>query len=108
MTTLSAQHLPAEPPRDRIAGLLTPAQLTAIALLLVGIVAVFWQWFERQHRHSMGAPSDWGHAYVIPLISAYLVWRDRAAISRTPATTFWPGLLPVLLGIGSYFVAVVV
>jgi exosortase len=105
---LSAQHLPAEPPRDRIAGLLTPAQLTAIALLLVGIVAVFWQWFERQHRHSMGAPSDWGHAYVIPLISAYLVWRDRAAISRTPATTFWPGLLPVLLGIGSYFVAVVV
>jgi len=105
---LSAQHLPAEPPRDRIAGLLTPAQLTAIALLLVGIVAVFWQWFERQHRHSMGAPSDWGHAYVIPLISAYLVWRDRAAISRTPASTFWPGLLPVLLGIGSYFVAVVV
>lgn len=105
---MSAQHLPAEPPRDRIAGLLTPAQLTAIALLLVGVVAVFWQWFERQHRHSLGAPSDWGHAYVIPLISAYLVWRDRAAISRTPASTFWPGLLPVLLGIGSYFVAVVV
>jgi exosortase len=107
VTTLSAQHLPAQP-RDRIAGLLTPAQLTAVLLLLVGVVAVFWQWFERQHRHSMGAPSDWGHAYVIPLISAYLVWRDREAITRTPTSTFWPGLLPVLLGIGSYFVAVVV
>ncbi|MBY0112644.1 MAG: exosortase [Phycisphaerales bacterium] len=107
MTTLSAQHLPAQP-RDRIAGLLTPAQLTAVVLLLVGVVAVFWQWFERQHRHSMGAPSDWGHAYVIPLISAYLVWRDREAITRTRTSTFWPGLLPVLLGIGSYFVAVVV
>ncbi|HEX8877314.1 MAG TPA: exosortase/archaeosortase family protein [Phycisphaerales bacterium] len=107
MTTLSAQHLPAQP-RDRIAGLLTPAQLTALALLLVGVIAVFWQWFERQHRHSLGAPSDWGHAYVIPLISAYLVWRDRENINRTPTSTFWPGLLPVLLGIGSYFVAVVV
>lgn len=88
--------------------MLTPAQLTAVVLLLVGVVAVFWQWFERQHRHSMGAPSDWGHAYVIPLISAYLVWRDREAIKRTATSTFWPGLLPVLLGIGSYFVAVVV
>lgn len=107
MTTLSAQHLPAQP-RDRIAGLLTPAQLTAVVLLVVGVVAVFWQWFERQHRHSLGAPSDWGHAYVIPLISAYLIWRDREAITRTPTSTFWPGLLPVLLGIGSYFVAVVV
>jgi len=57
---------------------------------------------------SMRAPSDWGHAYVIPFISMYLVWREREQIVRTPISTFWPGLLPFLLGIGAYFVSMVV
>ena len=48
----------------------------------------------------MNAMSDWGHAYVIPLISGYLIWRGAGPDLRTPVRTFWPGLLPFLLRIG--------
>lgn len=95
-------------PEDRVAGLFTPPQIVFSALLLVGIGFLFWHWLLRQHWMSLGAPSDWGHAYVVPFISLYLIWREREQIVRTPATTFWPGLLPFLLGIGAYFVSVVV
>ncbi|MBS0189616.1 MAG: exosortase/archaeosortase family protein [Phycisphaerales bacterium] len=93
---------------DRVGGLLTLPQITMLGLLLAGIVGLFWQWIQRQHWHSMNAMSDWGHAYVIPLISGYLIWRERDQIVRTPVRTFWPGLLPFLLGIGAYFVSVVI
>src|SRR5207237_5285888 len=33
----------------------------------------------------------------------YLVWRQRAEVLATPATTFWPGLGPMLLGVVCYF-----
>ena len=35
---------------------------------------------------------DWGHAFVIPFISGYMVWQQREKVLRIPATTFWPGL----------------
>ncbi len=93
---------------NRIGGLVTPPQAAMSLLLLVGVCVLFWHWLLRQHWLSLGAPSDWGHAYVIPLISVYLLWREREEIARTPASTFWPGVLPFLLGIGAYFVSVVV
>lgn len=96
------------PGEHRIGGLLTVPQVVITLLLIVGVGGLFWHWILRQHWHSMNAPSDWGHAYIIPLISAYLVWREREEVIRTPVTTFWPGLLPFLLGIGAYFVSVVI
>lgn len=93
---------------DRLLGLITPGGLIALGLVLTGIVLVFWRWFVTQNMHSLRAPSDWGHAYVIPLISGYLVWRAREQIVRTPCTTFWPGLLPMLVGMAAYFICLVV
>ena len=96
------------PGDGKIGGLLTAPQIFLSSLLLVGLGFLFWHWLLRQHWMSMRAPSDWGHAYVIPFISLYLIWREREEIARTRISTFWPGVLPFLLGIGAYFVSVVV
>ena len=77
--------------------------LGGYALLLVGFVALFYRWFYTQHLHSKNAFEDWGHAYAIPLIAGYLVWLKRDQIVKTPVSTFWPGLIPFLLGIVCYF-----
>ena len=50
---------------------------------------------------------DWGHAYVIPLISLYIIWQSRDAIAKIRPEVFWPGLAPFLLGIMTYFAGVV-
>ncbi len=51
---------------------------------------------------SWDKPEDWGHAYVVPLISAWYVWRERTALASLPRVVFWPGLGLMLLGIVSY------
>ncbi|MGH7244228.1 MAG: exosortase/archaeosortase family protein [Phycisphaerales bacterium] len=96
------------PEEHKVGGLLTTPQVFLSSLLILSLGFLFWHWLLRQHWMSLGAPSDWGHAYVIPFISLYLLWREREAIVRTRVVTFWPGILPFLLGIGAYFISVVV
>lgn len=86
-----------------------PVALAWAALLAAAFFAMFFRWFLKQfgpHGFSATFPEDWAHAYVVPLISGYYIWRHRADLLSAPATTFWPGI--VLLGCGvvsySYFV----
>ncbi len=85
----------------------SPGTVAAIALVAVGFVGLFFRWFMFQHKHSWGSPQDWGHAYLIPLIAGYLVYQRREQLARVSPAAFWPGLAPFLLGIMSYFYAVV-
>lgn len=82
---------------------LAPTNLVMAGLLLVGIVALYWDWLLRQHRFSSEQAADWGHAYMVPLISMYVVWTRRFEIARLKPSVFWPGLLPLLVGIAIYF-----
>jgi exosortase len=50
---------------------------------------------------------DWGHAYVVPLISAYFVYKYRERLSRIAVHGYWPGLVPLLLGVALYVYFVV-
>ncbi|MBL0921234.1 MAG: exosortase/archaeosortase family protein [Phycisphaerales bacterium] len=81
---------------------LAPANLAMAGLLLVGIAAMFGDWFLRQHQFSSRYAADWGHAYMVPLISAYVVWTRRDEIARLKPSVFWPGMLPLLLGLAVY------
>lgn len=91
----------------RILGVLTPTGAAMAAVLLVALCLLFFRWFLVQHRHSSRALEDWGHAYIIPLISMYLIrQREREIVALSPRQ-FWPGLVPMLLGIMSYFYCVV-
>lgn len=79
----------------------------AVGLLAVAFAGLFFRWILKQHEHSSNAMEDWGHAYVIPLISGALVWQARKKLFACPVRAFWPGLLPLLLGIVCYVFFVV-
>lgn len=97
-----------KPPSDnRVLGLFTPEGVLMGSLLLVAFFGLFYRWFKVQNLISSTEIEDWGHAYFIPVISGYLVWRNRDAIAALKARVFWPGLAPLLLGIMCYFMGVV-
>jgi len=102
MTTLTAQSSPS--PRERAVvqtageAFRSPLVLAASAVGIIGFLGFFWPWFYRQHQFSWSRPEDWGHAYVIPLIAGYLLWRQRARLAACPIQPFAAGLPTLILG----------
>jgi exosortase len=88
------------------AGLTTQAWVK-IALIAVAFGWLFNVWFKRQALHSASAIEDWGHAFIVPFLSLWIVWQNRRELLRITPTTFWPGLAPMLLGIVCYFFFIV-
>lgn len=81
---------------------LSPGAWAMLAVLAAGVAALFFRWFGVQHFQSSHHMQDWGHSYIIPGISAYLVWRKREEIAKLPVKPFWPGLLALLMGVAAY------
>ncbi len=73
-----------------------------VVAALVAFVTLYWGWIARQGTFSVKFIEDWGHAFVIPLISGYMIWRQRHILAATTARAFWPGLSLILLGIACY------
>lgn len=76
-----------------------------LGLLAVAFVGLFWQWMARQYGpsgFSWNHTEDWGHAYLVPLVSGFYLWSRRAELSRVPTAVFWPGMGLILMGIASY------
>lgn len=80
---------------------LTTDGAVMVALLGAAVVWAFWGFFYRQHLISQSG-QDWSHAYLVPVISGYLVWQKRREIAATRPVTFWPGLIPLALSVPSY------
>lgn len=81
------------------------ANLLMLGALAIAFFAVFFRWVYQQlgpEGWSWQFTEDWGHAYVVPLISGYYVWRSRDWFARQPMRIFWPGLCAMLLGIVCY------
>ncbi|MDX2114163.1 MAG: exosortase/archaeosortase family protein [Planctomycetota bacterium] len=103
MTTLASNAAPqALPARAARASL--GAQLV-IGALVLAFAAVFFRWILRQFGTggwSYHHFEDWGHAYIVPLISGFYVWQRRDEIVRAGIEPFWPGLGVMLMGIVTY------
>jgi len=85
-----------------------PRRALGIGVMLgLAFAWLFWRWFQKQSRISINHMEDWGHALVIPLISAYMLWQARERIAATPVRVFWPAFVPFLVGILSYMYTVV-
>lgn len=87
------------------------ANLIMLGALAIAFLAVFFRWIDRQlgpKGWSWEFTEDWGHAYVVPLISGYFIWKNREWFSRQPIRMFWPGLTALLLGIVCYVYFIVV
>lgn len=81
---------------------LTPANVIVALLTVAGFIALFYQWFGFQHRFSWGS-DDWAHAYVVPFIAGYAIWMERDTLARLTPQLFWPGSIPLALGVVCYF-----
>jgi exosortase len=92
---------------DRVLGLFTATGLVWTALLGTAFLGLYFRWIRTQAEMSLEYMQDWGHAFVIPGISAYLIWRNRGAIARETPRVFWPAAAPFLLGIVGYAYCVV-
>jgi exosortase D (VPLPA-CTERM-specific) len=48
---------------------------------------------------------EYSHGILIPLISLFLIWRQRELLSRIPFHGSWAGLWLILLGLGMWYLA---
>lgn len=98
-----ARLTPAEPAARVVLGVFSPEGAVVAGLLGLAFIGLFFRWFYTQHLNSAAHMEDWGHAYLIPVISGWLIWQRKDELARVRTETFWPGLAPFLLGIMSYF-----
>src|SRR5690606_10323650 len=66
---------PAVQPKPRILGLFSPEGAVMAGLLTAAFVALYFRWFWTQHGFSSHQVEDWGHSYLIPVISGYMIWQ---------------------------------
>ncbi|MEM9374353.1 MAG: exosortase/archaeosortase family protein, partial [Planctomycetota bacterium] len=85
-----------------VLGMFTRAGVVWTSVLGVAFLALFYRWVLRQGEISVSKLEDWGHALVIPMISGYLLWKQRDVIVRTETRVFWPACVVFVLGIVSY------
>ncbi len=114
MTTASATPptsrtgLSREPSPPTLTDVMSSPPFVCLAgLIALAFVAVFFRWLVKQNELSLDKLEDWGHAYVIPLISGYMIWTKREELLRTTPTVYWPGLVPMVLGLVCYYYFIV-
>ncbi|MEO1008740.1 MAG: exosortase/archaeosortase family protein [Planctomycetota bacterium] len=78
------------------------AALVLGGLSVAAFAWLFSTWFARQGQISLNRLDDWGHAFAVPAIAVLLLWQRRERLLATRVQPFWPGLLPLLLGIACY------
>jgi len=77
-------------------------QLSMVVLAAAAVVLLFhgtfnylyWVW----HRE------EYSHGFLIPLVSAYLLWQRRARLAQTPFRPSWTGVAIAAAGIAIYFI----
>jgi len=89
-----------------VARFATPTNLVVVAAGIAAFLWLFHQWFGFQNHFSWGS-DDWSHAYVVPFISGYAIWRSRDQLKASIQEIFWPGILPLTLGVVCYLFFVV-
>lgn len=102
MTTASAHQRAVADRADSPSPALQPASIAIAALTAAAFLGLFFRWFTKQGEFSLNRLEDWGHAFFVPAIAAYLAWQRRREIAATTPRVFLPGLVPVLLGIAVY------
>jgi exosortase len=69
-----------------------------LGLLFLGVFH-----FVLLQQHAISKDSaDWSHAYFVPVISLYMLWRNREALVGVRPGLFWPGLVPLVMSLPCY------
>ncbi|MEL6795666.1 MAG: exosortase/archaeosortase family protein [Planctomycetota bacterium] len=102
MTTVPIQQDAVAAKANRAQPSIAPATIAIGTLTTVAFFGLFFRWFFKQGEFSLAKLEDWGHAFFVPAIAAYLAWQRRRLIAQTTPRVFLPGILPVILGIAVY------
>ena len=109
MATSSSSEGPvsATPPAGmgRRAQRLSPRACWQIGIIVLLMAALFREEFRRLVFKWWRNP-DWSHGFVIPLMSLYFVYMDRARLLATRFRPNWLGLLVVVAGVALYGVSI--
>jgi exosortase D (VPLPA-CTERM-specific) len=76
----------------------TAVKVIVYGLLLIGLFhssyRVMFGWWENE---------DFNYCYLVPFIVLYLIWEKRESLANAPSVPSWAGLVPIVLGIGLYW-----
>ncbi len=89
----------------RVLGCLTRLDIAMIVLLSAGIFAIFYRWFIQQFGpggFSVRRFEDWGHAYFVPVVGAFYIWKNRAALAKLEVKPYWPALSILPIAVMAY------
>lgn len=88
------------------AATLDPVRLLRTQPYLVAALLLFayalWHPAYSMYTRWVGPDSYYSHGFLIPLISVWLVWRQRERLVTLPISCWWPGLFLAVLGVLSY------
>ena len=79
----------------------TPVQLAAAALAAITFVVVFQHTFA--YLYGMWQFEEYSHGFLIPFVSAFLLWQRRARFRQTAFRGSWTGVAIAALGLAIYF-----
>ncbi len=80
-------------------------QLMPYLILLAFVVAIY-SGVVVKLVHDWYTDPDFSHGFLVPLFSAYLLWRKRDELRRTPVQQSWAGVPLILLAIVTLFLGV--
>jgi len=83
----------------------TPLLWAVIGLLCVALVVTFRHTFG--FIYSFWQIPEYSHGFLVPLISALMLWQRRRELQQTPFTGSWAGIALALVGFLMYFVGTV-
>lgn len=75
--------------------------LVLAVLLVAAFVIIFDDAFARMVSTEWQA-DEYQHAFIIPLVSLYLIWMRAADLQRVPFEPSWLGVLMIVLGLGAF------
>lgn len=79
-----------------------PVTTWVVILIGAGLLAfVFYDGIV--HMVGTWASAEYSHAYLIPVIAAFLIWQKKDVLETHPFNGSWMGLLVVILGMGVFF-----
>ena len=74
--------------------LVTPGRAAlALVVLVLVLFALFWHFVSAQAFYSYNYLGDWGHTFIVPLLTGYLVWVDRERLFSSPFASAPVGFL---------------
>ena len=83
--------------------LVTPGRAAlALVVLVLVLFALFWHFVSAQAFYSYNYLGDWGHTFIVPLLTGYLVWVDRERLFSSPFASAPVGFLVVMVGLLAY------